>query len=80
MEIINPDRLAVVKANLLADEIILKEIIDGNLIANCIKIPGVSRLIYELINLEGKVLQETGLKSPGLADGCPCGDVVRPRH
>lgn len=77
VEVINPDRLAMVKANLLADEIILKEMIDGNLTANCIKIPGVSKLIYELINLEGKVLHETDAGAIGLTDGCPYGEVVR---
>lgn len=77
VEVIDPAHLAMVKANLLADEIVLKETIDGNLTARCIKIPGVSRLIYELINLEGKVLHETDLKELGLTDGCAYGDVIR---
>jgi len=76
VEVNDPARLEMVKANLLADEIILKETIDGHLTASCVKIPGVSRLIYELINLEGKVLQETTPASIGLADGCIYGDVV----
>ena len=77
VEVHDPAHLEMVKANLLADEIILKEVIDGNLTARCIKIPGVSRLIYELINLEGKILHETDAKSLGLNESCVWGDVVR---
>jgi voltage-gated potassium channel len=77
VEVNDPAHLEMVRANLLADEIVLKEVIDGSLTASCIKIPGVSRLIYELINLEGKVLHETDAGSLGLDEPCIWGDVVR---
>jgi Trk K+ transport system NAD-binding subunit len=76
VEVIDPTRMAMVKANLRADEIILKEIIDGNLIARCIRTPGISSLIYELINLEGKVIQETNLDELGIADASAYRDVI----
>ncbi len=75
-EVINPDRLDMIKTNIEGDEIVLKEVIDGNLIANCIKIPGVSLLINELLNREGNVIQETTLSKLGLADRCLYRDVI----
>ncbi len=75
-EVINPDRLDMIKTNIEGDEIVLKEVIDGNLIANCIKLPGVSPLIYELINREGNIIQETTLSKLGLVDGCLYRDVI----
>lgn len=77
VEVTDPGRVPMVKTNLLADEVILKETIDGNLVANCVKIPGVSRLIYELINLEGKVLNETSLRRLGMHESCDYRDVVQ---
>lgn len=77
VEVNEPARLEMVRANLLADEIVLKEVIDGHLAASCIKIPGVSRLIYELINLQGKVIHETTPHRLGLDDGSTYADVVR---
>jgi voltage-gated potassium channel len=75
-ELINLDHLPMIRNRLKGDEIILKEVIDGNLIASCIKIPGVSKLIYELINLEGKVIRETSLAELKLGHRCLYWDVV----
>lgn len=76
-EIINPDKLEMVRSNIRADEIILKETIDGNLVANCIKVPNVSSMIYELVNREGKTIGETSLRELGLPDPSTYGDVIR---
>jgi voltage-gated potassium channel len=75
-ELINPEHMPMMKTNLQGDEIILKEIIDGNLIAHCIKIPLVSSLIYELLDLEGKILRETSLEDLDLGDSCLYREVI----
>ncbi len=77
IEVINPEHIEMVKSNIKGDEVILKEIIDGNLVANCVKMPSISHLLYEIISLEGKVIRETTVKKIGLDDQCPYGDVIK---
>ena len=77
VEINDPSRLEMIESGVRADEVILKESIDGNLVASCLKVSGISRLIYELINLEGKVLHETSVRSLGLGENPQYSEVVR---
>lgn len=76
-EVINPDRIEMVKSNIKGDEIILKNIIDGNIVANCVRIPKISFLLYEIINLEGKIIRETTVNKLGLHDNCPYSEVIK---
>ncbi len=77
VELINPDRLEMIKSNLKGDEIILKEIIDGNMVANCVKFPQISNLLYEILNPEGKIIKETSLEQIGLKDFCKYEEVIK---
>ena len=77
VEVINTNHIEMVKSNIKGDEIILKEIIDGNLIANCVKMPGISHLLYEIINMEGKVIRETNVNKLGLPENCPYKEVIK---
>ncbi len=76
VEVINPEHIEMVKSNIKGDEVILKEIIDGNMVANCVKMPRISHLLYEIINMEGKVIRETTVKKLGLNEECLYADVI----
>ncbi len=76
VELINPDRIEMIKSNLKGDEIILKEIIDGNMVANCVKFSKISNLLYEILNPEGKIIKETTIDLIGLEDLCKYEEVI----
>jgi len=48
----------IIKEKIFGDEIIYKESIDANIIANSIRHNYISPMIYEMLNLEGKVFKE----------------------
>lgn len=60
-EIINQDNSRIIRDRIKGDEIIFKETIDAHLIANCIRHPFISPMVYELLNLEGRILKEARL-------------------
>lgn len=66
-EIINKENTKIIE-NTNCDAVVLKDDIDAQLIINCIKFPKVSQLIYDLLTIEGKVIEETDLKRLGFAE------------
>lgn len=76
-EIINPERIEMIKINLKGDEIILKEVIDGNLIATCMKHPYISPLLYELMDLKGKIIKEITANEIKITESCQYENVIR---
>ncbi|MGI5173752.1 NAD-binding protein [Treponema sp. OMZ 840] len=57
-EIINEKNSEIIKEKIKGDEIIFKETIDAHLIVNCIRHPYISPMMYDLLNLKGRVLKE----------------------
>lgn len=66
-EIINKENTKIIE-NTKCDAVIYKDDIDAQLMINCIKFPKVSQLIYDLLSIEGKVIEETNLEKIGFSE------------
>ncbi len=67
-EIINQENSEIIRDKIKGDEIIYKESIDANLISNCIRHPYISPLLYEMLNLDGRVIKENKLEHFGFKE------------
>jgi voltage-gated potassium channel len=66
-EIFRKENAHILTEKIQCEEIIYKESIDSHLIATCLRHPKLSSVIYELLNLEGRVIQEKTLKEFNIA-------------
>lgn len=64
-EIINEKNAEIIKEKINGDEIIFKETIDAHLIVNCIRHPYISPMLYDLLNLDDRIIKEKQLKDLG---------------
>lgn len=69
-EIINQENGEIIKDKVMGDEIIFKETIDANLICNCVRHPYVSPLIYDLLNIDHRSLEECRLADFKIKSDC----------
>jgi len=65
-EILDRDNTTIIN-DLKCDDIIFKEIIDFNLITECVLHPNISTIIYDLLTVRGKQLKQTTLDEIGLS-------------
>ena len=67
-EIINEKNSEIIKEKIKGDEIIFKETIDAHLIVNCIRHPYISPMLYDLLNLDNRIIKEKRLKDLGFTE------------
>ncbi|MGI5076084.1 hypothetical protein E4N71_11800 [Treponema vincentii] len=67
-EIINEKNSEIIKEKIKGDEIIFKETIDAHLIVNCIRHPYISPMLYDLLNLDNRIIKEKRLKDFGFTE------------
>ncbi|WP_029410629.1 ion transporter [Treponema pedis] len=60
-EIINEKNAEIIQEKIKGDEIVFKETIDAHLIVNCIRHPYISPMLYDFLNLDGRILREEKL-------------------
>lgn len=60
-EIINEKNAEIIQEKIKGDEIVFKETIDAHLIVNCIRHPFISSMLYNFLNLDGRILNEEKL-------------------
>ncbi|MGD9809627.1 MAG: ion transporter [Deferribacterales bacterium] len=65
-EIINQENGEIIRDKIMGDEIIYKEMIDASLICNCVRHPYISPLIYDMLNIDNRTMEEATLADFGI--------------